>query len=108
MARVALASQTATADGITLTYTAANGTGGNSFDRYSKLFVTNGSGSTVTLTFTTPQSVGGNAIADKTATVAAGATRVFSLEDDVYKEPGGKVWVDFSSATSVTIAALAD
>jgi FtsP/CotA-like multicopper oxidase with cupredoxin domain len=113
MARTALASQTADADGLTVAFTAANvdghtiGGGGDVI-----LLVDNASGGTVDVTVQTPATQDGLAIADQVITCAdAAVTAIAGLASRTYDRPSGatdagKVYVDFASVTSVTVAAL--
>lgn len=72
-----------------------------------KLLVKNGSGSAITVTLVTPGTVDGDlAIADRTVSVAAGATTAIPMTDR-YKDPAtGLATVTYSSATTVTVAVI--
>jgi hypothetical protein len=108
MAHTALTPQKATSSGVALTFAAADGTNGNSFipSHGRALHVKNGGGSAITLTLPTPQTVDGLAVADRSVTVGAGAHAVVSVTPELsaYSQADKTVWVDFSSATSVTVA----
>lgn len=91
--------------GTAPTYNAASGGGDTvaASDR-THVHVKNGSGSSITLTITTPGTVAGLAIADATITVPAGAERIVGpLTSALFGDPVQLAW---SSATSVTFAAL--
>lgn len=112
MARTTLATQALTDEGLEATYTAANADG-HFFDGTGDviLHVINGSGADVDVTIQTPATQDGLAIADQVVTVTAGEERFIGpFPPRTYtRESGsdiGKVYVDFESVTSVTIAAL--
>jgi hypothetical protein len=71
------------------------------------LLVKNGSGSSITVTLTTPGTVDGDlSIADRTLTVAAGATSGIPVTDR-YRDPAtGLAAIGYSSATTVTVAVI--
>ena len=72
-----------------------------------KLLVKNGAGSSITGTLGTPGTVDGDlAIADRTVTVAAGATGGIRVTDR-YRDPAtGLASVTWSSVTTVTVAVI--
>ncbi|HEY0882253.1 MAG TPA: hypothetical protein VGD87_12010, partial [Archangium sp.] len=90
---------------------AANG-GGDSFPNYGQevVVIKNGGGSSITLTVTTPATVDGLAVADRTAVIAAGETRMVGpfppgwYNDN--QQPGGSVALGYSGVTSVTVAVV--
>lgn len=109
MARTVLVAQPATDAGLTPVYTAADAANGMTYRLvpHRVLHVKNGGGSSLTVTITTPLTVNGLAVADRTVTVAAGAETVISLGvDNAYAQADGTAYVDFSTATSVTVAVL--
>jgi hypothetical protein len=72
-----------------------------------RLYVKNGSGSSVTVTLATPGTVDGDlAIADRTVTVAAGATTAIPMTD-LYRNPStGVASITYSAVTTVTVAVV--
>lgn len=98
-----------TRDGVAVTYATASG-GGDKVKPGSDVFllVKNGSGSTVTVTISGVGQTGyGVDNPDKTFTVAAGADKAIPMLRE-YGDPndGGLAAIGWSSATSVTFAAL--
>lgn len=94
--------------GLEATYGAAAG-GGNTFKNDGKTFfhIKNGAGSDVTVTFTTPGTVAGVAIADPAVVVTAGEERMIGpFEPSIFNNASGLVAASYSSATSVTVAAI--
>lgn len=109
MARTLLTSQAAVETGLAATYTAADGTNGNTYVLvpHRLLHVKNGSASAITVTITTPLTVNGLAVADRTISIAAGADQFISLNtSSAYMQPDGTAWVDYSAAASVTVAVI--
>lgn len=109
MARTVLTAQPATDAGLTPTYVAADAANGMTYRLvpHRILHVLNGSGSALTVTINTPGTVNGLAIADRTITVAAGAPAFIALGSDApYAQADGTCYVDFSSATSITVAVI--
>ncbi len=113
MARTALASQTADADGLAVSFTAANADG-HSIDGGGDviLLVANASGGDVDVTIQSAATQDGLAIADQVVTTATGTTvAIAGLAARTYDRASGatdagKVYVDFESVSSVTVAAL--
>jgi hypothetical protein len=72
-----------------------------------KLLVKNGAGSSIIVTLGTPGKVDGDLdIADRTMTVAAGATSGIPVTDR-YRDPAtGLASITYSSATTVTVAVI--
>lgn len=107
--------QTITESGLTATYASASAGGdvvandGNVF-----LHVKNASGSPITLTIAKQTSAtindtvyGKLTKADATATIAAGAeVLIGGFKPDAFNNSSGQIAISYSSATSVTIAAL--
>lgn len=106
MARTALASQQVTTSGLTATMSAANVDGHEVSP--SILVVTNGSGGSINVTSVTPGTVDDNVVADKIVAVGAGATKYIKVSSQGYAKANGKVDVNFSAVTSVTVASLVD
>lgn len=115
MARGTLTPQQFTYTGLKPTYTAGN-VDGHMFDNDGQVFlhVVNASGGQITVTIQTPKAHGALAVSERTVTVDDGVTNgklIGPFPPDVYNRlPGatdaGKVYVDLSAVTSVTIAAL--
>jgi hypothetical protein len=106
MPRTPITPQAVTSAGLVPAFEPAN-VAGNSYRLAAgqMLTVKNGSGSSVTVTIPTPMQVDGLAVADRTYTVAAGASQDIALgKGDVYRQPGGVVFVNYSAVTSVTVA----
>jgi hypothetical protein len=109
MARTVLVAQPVTDAGLAATYVAADAANGMTYRLipHRLLHIKNGGGASITVTITTPLTVNGLAVADRTATVGAGTDQFFSLGvDNAYQQPDGTVFIDFSSATTVTVAVL--
>jgi uncharacterized cupredoxin-like copper-binding protein len=72
-----------------------------------KLLVKNGAGSSMTVTLVTPGTVDGDlAIADRTVTVAAGATTGIPVTDRYRDSATGLASITYSSTTTVTVAVV--
>lgn len=68
--------------------------------------VTNGGGSSITVTVPSYAAVRGQAAADRTVTIAAGATKKIPLYADLNTNPSdGLAAITYSGVTSVTVAA---
>lgn len=112
MARTDLPLQTIASTGIVPSYTAANVDGHSVTNRGNEYIeVVNGSGGSINVTLVTPVTVGTRAVADDVIAVAAGARKkIGPLEEGVYNQTSGadqgKVHVDFSAVTSVTVGAF--
>ena len=103
-----LAPQTVSVLGTAPTYASASG-GGDKVSPGSAtvIHVKNGSGAAVTVTVVTPGTVGGLASADVTVSVpAAGDRFIGPISDGLFRGSDGYADVTYSSATSVTVAAL--
>jgi hypothetical protein len=108
MARTALTVQQISRAGLTPTYGAAN-VDGHSFpnggDREFLHVKTGGTGCTVTVQ--TPNTVDGLAIADRTYVIGTSSERMIGpFPRANYNQGAEEVYVDFSSVTTVTIAAV--
>jgi hypothetical protein len=76
-------------------------------DERNFIHVKNGSGGTLTVTIQTSVTLDGLAVSDLTVTIANGAEKMigpFPLQ--YYNQTDGSVYVDWSTITSVTVAAL--
>ncbi len=98
-------------NGVDLAGVAAAG-GGDTFPTTGKevVVITNGGGSPVTLTVATPGTVDSLAVADLTATIGAGETRLLGpFPPSIYAtdgQPGSNVALSYSGVTSVTVAVV--
>lgn len=113
MARTALVPVAMADEGVVAALAAANvdghsipGGGGV------RLLVKNGGGSSINVTIQTPATQGGLAVADQVVAVGAGVQKAIGPFDSrLYDRPSGaadagKVYVDFSDVTTVTILAM--
>ena len=94
--------------GLTPAYTAAQAaaSGSNAFANDGRTFIhiKNGGASPITATFQTPGAVNGLAIADLVVTVANATEKVVGpFEPGLFNQSDGKVYVDWSGVTSVTV-----
>ncbi|ALG07657.1 hypothetical protein [Kibdelosporangium phytohabitans] len=69
--------------------------------------VKNADASSHTMTVDIPVTVDGQAVTDKTVTVAAGATVIAGPYGPEYRQADGSVYLNFDSATSMTVGVLA-
>ncbi len=110
MARSAFTPLVATRAGVTETLGAVDAVNGNSFLNLvgdNLLIVKNGGAGALTVTIKIAPTVDGNAVASKTATVAAGAQSIIGpFPAGIYNQVDGSVYVDFSTGTSITAAVL--
>ena len=110
MARSTPPTQNVTADGLAATMNAPN-SDGDIVDCGGGVYITvlNGSGASITVTLITPATSYGLAVADRTTTVAAGASKDIPLPRYL-KQPldaatgPGQALVDYSAVASVTRA----
>lgn len=112
MARTALASQQVITTGLGATYTAAN-VDGHMFAPGDNrvLHVVNGGGSSINVTVQAEYTRDGLALPDRVVAVPNGEDRFIGPFDrETYAQRSGadrgKVYVDFSAVTSVTVALL--
>lgn len=111
MARTQLAAQVADVDGLTPVFTAAN-VDGHWIDPGDILIVRNTNGADRDVTIVSGGTLGGLAVADSVITVPAttGEKMIGGLRADVFAQPSGategKIHVDFSAVTGVTVAAI--
>lgn len=109
MARTALVAQAIADTGLEPVLTAAN-VAGHTMNPGEILEVVNGAGADITVTLVTGGTYRGKDIADTAITVTAGERRLIRVgQADLYAQPAGadqgKVYVDFSSVTTVSVAA---
>lgn len=110
MARTTLGlTSTVRSSGVLFSPSAAN-VDGHSIDNSSEqvfVYVNNGSGASITVSFPIPKTIDGCAVADKTVTIGAGANRMIGpFPKGIYNQTGDLLHVNFSSVTSVTVAAV--
>ena len=98
--------------GTQVTYEAAN-VDGNAYPNTGSeiVHVINGSGGSITVTAVTPATQAGLAIADLAVAIPAGEDRFIGrLSKKTFNQPSGadadKVYLDYSSVTSLTVAVL--
>lgn len=113
MSHTALAVQTIANTGIVPSFTAAPAAGtelpgdGSTF-----LYVKNGGGAPINVTIVTGGTLDGEPVADKVVAVANAAEKMIGpFRPSAYNQPegashAGKVTIDYSAVTSVTIAAF--
>lgn len=113
MARTNLAKQSVIRTGLTPVFTAANVDGHHiDGDGQTVLYVKNGGASSINVTAQTPQQEAGLDVAELVVAVPAGGERIIGrFPAATFNRPtgaadAGKVYVDFSGVTSVTVAAL--
>lgn len=112
MARTALTAQATSTAGLAATYGAANVDGHMFVPQAGRvLHVKNGGGAPITVTVQAEVSLDGLALPDQTVAVANGAeTFIGPFASDIYAQRAGadkgKVYVDFSAVTSVTLALI--
>jgi len=106
MARTALTVQTVSRTGLNPSYTSANADGHSVASEGEKTFlhVKNASGGSINVTVQTPGTVDGLAISDLIVAVPASGERMIGPFPIGYYTTS--LLVDFSSVTSVTVAAL--
>lgn len=98
-----------TGSDITILANAATASDGDNFPNNGKTFliVTNGAGAPITVTVQTPRTVDGLAVAEYTNTVTNATTEIFGpFPVDTFNQADGTVYVDWSSATSITFEAF--
>jgi hypothetical protein len=110
MARTQLTPQIPTDAGITLSFTAAN-VDGHWVLPGDLVYVKNGGASPINVTLPTPVTVDGKAVADTVIAVANASEKIIGdIDGDVYGvlsgADAGRVYVDFSAVTSVTVACI--
>lgn len=109
MAAGSITTQTVPHTGLTISTGTPTATDGDTCQTGSGVFyyVNNGSGASVTVTLITPGTVDGDlAIADRTVTVASGATALIPLTS-LYRDPAtGRALVTCSATSSVAVAVI--
>lgn len=108
MARSEISHQQIVRTGLEQTYASANADG-NKFSNDGRMFlhVKNGAGAPIDVTIQTPGTVDGLAVADQVVTVTNGEERMIGpFPANIYNQDDRMVYVDYSSATSVTVAVL--
>ena len=109
MPRTDLTPQQIARTGLAPTFGSADGTNQNAFynDGRTHLHVKNGGGSSINVTIDTPNTVDGLAISNLVVAVPAGGERIIGpFPTNIYNQLDGKVYVDWSGVTSVTVACL--
>lgn len=109
MPRTSLSIQPTTRDGLAATYSAADAASGNDFANSGAEFlhVKNTGASPVTLTIPTSITIDGLAVTDRTVTIPATTGDLFiGPFDNSFYGADGRVQLDWSGATGVTVAVL--
>ena len=109
MARTDLTVQQIVRTGLEAVYAAADGSNQNAFANDGRTFlrVVNGGGSPINVTIDTPGSVDGLAVSNLVVAVTNAEDRLIGpFPTNIYNQSDGKVYVDWSAVTSVTVAAL--
>lgn len=110
MARTDLTAQQIARTGLAPSYVAADGSNQNAFfnDGRTFLHVKNGGGSSITVTIDTPITVDGVlAVGNLAVGVTNGQERFIGpFPTNIYNQSDGRVHVDWSAVTSVTVACL--
>ena len=109
MPRTLIAAQEITRDGLNPAYAAPDAVNGNQFAFSDRVFLhaKNGAGAPITVTIITPGTVDGLAVPDRAVVVPAGGERMIGpFTAAAYRQADGNVYVDWSSAASVTVALL--
>jgi hypothetical protein len=111
MARVDVTTQQIVATGLAPTMTQPTADGDVIDSGAVAVYVTNGSGAPINVTAQTPATQAGLAISEQIVAVPAGATRLIGpFPKSTYGRPSGadigRVYVDYSSQTSVTRAVV--
>lgn len=110
MARTALTVQPVSIAGLAPAYTAADQPNGHEFvnDGNMLLHVKNTGGGACTVTLQTPAVVSGVAVSDPTVSVPAttGDRMIGPFDPTIFNQAGGLVYVDLSTGTGVTLAAI--
>ena len=107
MARQALAAQQVVRSGLTPSYTAAHVDGfAIPNDGVTFLHVKTG-GTGATVSFPIPNPVDGQTVPAKSVVIGTNTERMIGpFPPGTYNQPGGEVYADFSSITTVTVAAV--
>ena len=109
MARGAITLQNISLSGITPSFAAAASDGDgflNTGDTY--LQIKNGSGADITAAMQTPAKIDGIDIAEITVVIPAttGNKIIGPFETHIFNQSDGKVYVDYTAVTTVTVAAF--
>jgi len=110
MARTELVAQNVTDSGLAAVYTAAN-VDGHWIEPGDIIHVVNGAGASINVTLVTGGTFRGKAVSDTVVAVVNGTSKFIRVNQaDLYAQPSGadegRVYVDFSSVTSITVACL--
>lgn len=107
MARTTISAETATYDGLNVTYTAAIADGHKAaFNIHTVLHFKNGGGEARTVTFLIPTTVAGQAVASKTVAIPAGQQRLVRGFTQVFAQADGMLWWDYDATTSLTVGVV--
>lgn len=109
MARAGLTPQEVSRSGLVHTFVAVDQANGNEFvnDEKTFLYVKNAGVGSTNVTISTPGTVDGLAISDLVVAVANGVNKLIGpFPKRIYNQGNGKVYVDWSVGTSVTVAVI--
>jgi hypothetical protein len=111
MARVSVTTQKIVGSGLAPALTGPTADGDVIDSGAVALMVTNGSGGSINVTVQTPATQSGLAVAEQIVAVGAGATKLIGpVPAGTYARPSGldegRVYVDYSSQTSITRAVV--
>lgn len=102
-----LAAQAVTLTGLNPSFAAAANTDTIKADGRTTLWVKNGAGAPINVTVVTPKTDNGLAVADLVVAVPAGEQRLIGpFGRDLFADPNGQAGIDYSSVTTITVAAL--
>jgi len=108
MPRTALTPQSITRSALTPTYSAGDAANGHQFVNGGTEFLivkTGGTGTTVTVKV--PKTVDGQTVADRSYVLGTSQERhIGPFPVDIYNQADGNVYVDLTSATTVTLGAF--
>jgi hypothetical protein len=109
MARTDLTEQVITRAGFDDTPVAADAANGMAFTPGIKtqILVVYATSNSVTVTVPNPTLVDGHAVASASMVVGTSTTKFMGPWPDSFKQGDGKIYVDFSTATGVTVSLLA-
>lgn len=108
MARAALTIQQLDRGGVTPAYAAAIADGHSFVNDGRTILHVKNTGAQITLTIQLPGTIDGQAVADRTVTIPAttGDKMLGPFRKSQYNQADGAVYVDYSSPTGVSIAAI--
>lgn len=108
MARTLISVQTVTDEGVAPVYNSANAEGNAIVNEGTTLLeFLNETGAAITVTVGTSATVDGLGVAERLVIVPGGATRIAGpFPASIYNQPDGCIYLDYSSATGLSVVAL--